>query len=335
MSMSSGMAPLPKSVSIPSRERAIRPLELRAEGRRLEGIVLQYEETSPSHRERFLPGAFSLDPGTTRWLDYRHDRTRVLAHTSGGGLILRDSPEALLLEAELPSLPLSDPRALDEIASGTLQGLSIEFHATQESRDGEIRVVEKADLAGIGLVASPSYPASRVETRAAGTLSASIPYDSPLACECYGRGQSGEAGKGMTATVEFEEGSLELPEDLVAIWKNFAAPLASTRKGTLRIGQGRGGLDIELDIPSTSWGEDIVAASAGVEIYARPVFDAAEIEATEIVRNGETIARLSRVPVRAILVGPTPNSDGWPEVDITPSEDRQIPLTRRERFAWL
>ena len=315
-------------------ERILRPLELRAEGRRLEGIVLQYEETSPSHRERFLPGAFSLDPGITRWLDYRHDRTRILAHTEGGGLVLRDSPEALLLEAELPALPLST-RALDEIASGTLQGLSIEFHATQESRDGEIRVVEKADLAGIGLVASPSYPNSRVETRAAGTLTTSIPWNHSLACECYGRGQSGEGGKGMTSTIEFEEGSLEIPDDLVAIWKNFAAPLASTRKGTLRIGSGAEGLSIELDIPSTSWGEDIVAASAGVEIYARPVFDAAEIEATEIVRNGETIARLSRVPVRALLIGPTPNSDGWPEVNITPSEVRQIPLTRQERFAWL
>ena len=315
-------------------ERILRPLELRAEGRRLEGIALRYGEISPSHRERFEPGAFDLSGGPTRWLDYRHDRTRVLAHTEGGGLILRDSPEALLLEAELPALPLST-RALDEIASGTLSGLSIEFHATQESRDGEIRIVEKADLAGIGLVASPSYPASRVETRVAGTLTASIPYDSPLACECYGRGQSGETGKGMTATVEFEEGSLELPDDLVAIWKNFAAPLASSRKGTLRIGPGASGLSIELDIPSTSWGDDIVTASAGVEIYARPLFDASEIEASEIVRNGETIARLSRVPVRAILVGPTPNSDGWPEVDITPSEDRRVPFSRRERYAWL
>ena len=332
--MSSGMAPSPRSVFIHNLERTIRPLELRAEGRRLEGTILKYGEISPNHQERFLPGAFSLDPGTTRWLDYRHDRTRVLAHTSGGGLTLRDSPEALLLEAELPSLPLST-RALDEIASGALQGLSIEFRAESESREGNIRVVEKADLAGIGLVASPSYPNSRVETRAAGTLSTSIPWNHSLACECYGRGQSGETGKGMTSTIEFEEGSFELPDDLVAIWKNFAAPLASTRKGTLRIGQGRGGLSIELDIPSTSWGEDIVAASAGVEIYARPVFDAAEIEATEIVRNGETIARLNRVPVRAILVGPTPNSRGWPEVDIIPSEDRKIPFSRRDRYAWL
>ena len=332
--MSSGMDPSPRSVFIHNLERTIRPLELRAEGRRLEGTILKYGEISPNHREKFLPGAFDLSGGPTRWLDYRHDRTRVLAHTEGGGLILRDSPEALLLEAELPALPLSE-RALSEIASGSLQGLSIEFHATQESRDGEIRIVEKADFAGIGLVASPSYPNSRVETRAAGTLSTSIPYDSPLACECYGRGQSGEAGKGMTATVEFEEGSFELPDDLVAIWKNFAAPLASTRKGTLRIGQGRGGLSIELDIPSTTWGEDIVTASAGVEIYARPLFDASEIEASEFVRDGQNIARISRVPVRAILVGPTPNSRGWPEVDITPSEDRKIPFSRRDRYAWL
>ena len=332
--MFSGMAPLPRSVSIHNLERTIRPLELRAEGRRLEGTILKYGEISPSHRERFLPGAFSLDPGTTRWLDYRHDRTRILAHTEGGGLTLRDSPEALLLEAELPALPLSE-RALGEIASGALQGLSIEFHAESESREGNIRVVEKADLAGIGLVPSPSFPASRVETRAAGTLSTSIPWNHSLACECYGRGQSGETGKGMTSTIEFEEGSLEIPDDLVAIWKSFAAPLASTRKGTLRIGSGAAGLSIELDIPSTSWGDDIVAASRGVEIYARPVFDASEIEATEIVRNGETIARLSRVPVRAILVGPTPNSDGWPEVDITPSEDRRIPFSRRDRYAWL
>ena len=332
--MFSGMAPLPRSVFIHNLERTIRPLELRAEGRRLEGTILKYGEVSPSHQERFVPGAFSLDAGTTRWLDYRHDRTRILAHTEGGGLTLRDSPEALLLEAELPALPLSE-RALDEIASGALQGLSIEFHAESESREGSIRVVEKADLAGIGLVASPSYPASRVETRAAGTLTASIPWNRSLACECYGRGQSGETGKGMTSTIEFEEGSLELPDDLVAIWKNFAAPLASTRKGTLRIGSDATGLNIELDIPSTTWGDDIVTASAGVEIYARPVFDASEIEATEIVRDGQNIAKLIRVPVRALLVGPTPNSRGWPEVDITPSEDRKIPFSRRDRYAWL
>ena len=231
--MSSGIAPLQRSASIHNLERTIRPLELRASGRRLEGTILKYGEISPNHRERFVPGAFSP------WIRGLPAGSIIATIRLGSWPIpkgedspLRDSPEALLLEAELPALPLSE-RALGEIASGALQGLSIEFHAESESREGNIRVVEKADLAGIGLVASPSYPASRVETRAAGTLSTSIPYDSPLACECYGRGQSGETGKGMTATVEFEEGSLEIPDDLVAIWKSFAAPLASSRKGTL------------------------------------------------------------------------------------------------------
>ena len=63
MSTCYGMDPLPKSVSIRNLERTIRPLELRAEGRRLEGIILKYGEISPNHQERFVPGAFSLDPG--------------------------------------------------------------------------------------------------------------------------------------------------------------------------------------------------------------------------------------------------------------------------------
>ena len=320
-------------------EHALRPLELRAEGRRLQGIALKYGDVSPSHRERFEPGAFDLSGGPTRWLDYRHDRTRVLAHTAGGGLTLRDSDDALFIDADLPELPLTD-RALAEIASGALSGLSIEFHAMEESRDGEIRVVEKADLAGIGLVASPSYPASGVEIRQSGTITSTIPYDSNLACECYGRGQSGEQGKGMTATIRLEPGSLILPDSLIAVWKNFGAPLASTDKGTLRVSEGRKGLGIEMDLPDTTWGEDILGASEGVPIVIRPMFDASEVEVSESFKAGyegadKAIANLRKVPVRALLVGPTPNGEGWPEAKITPSQKRREAASRRERFAWL
>ena len=192
-------------------ERSLRPLELRAEGRKLEGIALRYGDVSPTHRERFLPGAFDLEGGSTRWLSYRHDRTRILAHSEGGGLILRDTPEALFLEADLPALPLAD-KALEEVRSGALAGLSIEFFSQRESRDGGIRVVEEASLAGIGLVAEPSYPESKVETRQAGTIVSSIPYGTSMACECYGRGQSGEQGKGMTSPPsDFEPGVPDPP----------------------------------------------------------------------------------------------------------------------------
>ena len=85
-------------------ERARRPLELRVENRRLTGTVLRYGDVSPSHRERFEPGAVDVSTGPTRWLDYRHDPTRVLVHTDGGGLTLEDSAQVLSLRAELPTL---------------------------------------------------------------------------------------------------------------------------------------------------------------------------------------------------------------------------------------
>ena len=297
--------------------------------------MLRYGDTSPSHRERFQPGAFKdLGAGPIRWLNYRHDRSRILAFTGNGGLTLTDTSEALLLKAELPELPLSEI-ALDEVRSGKLSGLSIEFRAEKESRHGNVRVIEEARLSGVGLVQSPSYPDSRVETRAAGTISSTIPYGSDLACECYGRGQSGEAGKGMTATIRLEPGSLILPDSLIAVWKNFGAPLASTDKGTLRVTEGRKGLGIEMDLPDTTWGDDILGASEGVPIVIRPMFDASEVEASESFKAGyegadKAIANLRKVPVRALLVGPTPNGEGWPEAKITPR-----PANRRERYLWL
>ena len=192
-------------------DRALRPLELRAEGRRLEGIVLRYGDVSPSHRERFLPGAFDLSGDRIRWLDYRHDQTRIVAHTGDGTLSLKDGGDALRLRADLPRLPLAD-KVLQEVNSGVLGGLSIEFRSQKESLDDSgIRVIEAADLPGIGLVPSPSYPDSRVETRQAGVIRGTIPYDSELACECYGRGTQGEQGGGITTAVQFAPGALEIP----------------------------------------------------------------------------------------------------------------------------
>ena len=54
---------------------------------------------------------------------------------------------------------------LSEIAAGRIVGLSVEFKALAERREGGIRVIERATLGGIGLVRSPSYTGSRVERR--------------------------------------------------------------------------------------------------------------------------------------------------------------------------
>ena len=45
-------------------ERRYCGVELRAEGRRLYGPAIRYGDISPTHKERFEPGAFSLDQRT-------------------------------------------------------------------------------------------------------------------------------------------------------------------------------------------------------------------------------------------------------------------------------
>ena len=116
------------------------------------------------HRERFEAGAFALDDNRTRWLDVGHDRSIVIAHTDGGGLEFRDTPDALEVTARLPDIPAAN-QALADLQAGRLRGFSVEFDSLRETRDGEIRVVERALLAGIGLVKNPSYNGSVVEVR--------------------------------------------------------------------------------------------------------------------------------------------------------------------------
>ena len=136
--------------------------ELRVEGRTLTGTVLRYGEVSPSHRERFAPGALRMAESVH--LDLYHDRERVIAWAPGGGLELVPGDAAMALRAELPPIPAAD-RALAEIREGKTTGLSVEFRAVRETREAGIRVIEDAVLNGIGLVRSPSYHGSRVEAR--------------------------------------------------------------------------------------------------------------------------------------------------------------------------
>ena len=137
--------------------------EIRLEGRKLTGTVVRYGEVSPSHRERFAPGSIRM--ADVVHLDLDHDRERAVAWRPGGGLELADQGEALELTATLPPLPAAD-RILEEIRAGKVTGLSVEFRAVKESRDKGIRVIEEAELSGVGIVARPSYAGSRVEARA-------------------------------------------------------------------------------------------------------------------------------------------------------------------------
>ncbi|MDE0379644.1 MAG: HK97 family phage prohead protease [Rhodospirillales bacterium] len=142
-------------------ERRTAATEIRVAGRKLIGTAMTYGEVSPSHRERFEPGAFRM--ADTVILDVGHDRERAVAWT-GAGLELADGDTALELAADLPPIPAAD-RALEEIRAGTTTGLSVEFRSRKERRDGDVRVIEEADLLGVGIVAHPSYEGARVEAR--------------------------------------------------------------------------------------------------------------------------------------------------------------------------
>ncbi len=164
-------------------ERRWLGLECRAEGRRLSGTVLRYGDISPTHRERFEPGSLRMDEAIT--LNLGHDPMKAVAFMPNGGLELTDGREELRMSALVPPTP-AGALALASVENRRLPGLSIEFKATAETRQDGIRVIEAATLSGIGLVRSPSYPASQVEARRQRFIAARMPVNTPLTCDCIG-----------------------------------------------------------------------------------------------------------------------------------------------------
>lgn len=324
-------------------ERRYSGAELRAEGRTLSGPVVRYHEISPGHREKFLPGSLPLSPTETIQLDYRHDQYRTLTWT-GAGLVLEDTPEALLARAEIPATPVGD-LALAEVREGKLTGFSVEFHARQESRESGIRVIERADLVGVGVVAKPSYPGSVVELRrrSGRTIKTRIPRGRRLACDCRGDAAcrfakfQGEAIEEMWTelTEKFQRES-----GIVAVHENYTGALGSTQRGTVRLTKPTdAGLGVEIDLPDSDAGRAVIAASDDAGIIVRPFIDSQRAVAVQesIPDSDELVMVYTKAPIRALIVSSTNRREGWPEPTIVPTPE--IPETepreqRRRRF-WL
>ena len=138
--------------------------EIRAEGRKLNGVAVRYGDVAalPFGKERIEAGAFS--PLGDAILNSQHDRAAPLARTGGGGLVLKDSDEALSIEAELPNTRATDD-VLELVRTKVIRGLSIEFRAVKERAEAGLRIIERAVLVGVAVVDTPAYPASVVEAR--------------------------------------------------------------------------------------------------------------------------------------------------------------------------
>ena len=327
-------------------ERRFAGLELRAEGRRLSGTVMKYGDVSPSHRERFEPGALRMAEAVH--LDLQHDPERAVAWHPGGGLSLDNGRQALTMRAELPPIPAAE-RALAEIKAGRVNGLSVEFQAVKERLEGEIRVIEDAVLAGIGIVRSPSYGGSRVEARARSgrTLRATVPVDRDLVCQCISEGGSASGCRAVvrmkTEVMQpmadmiaraFEDASRGVQgRDVLAVAKDYGNPIASARRGTLRAVPTARGLEIEADLPVGRVGDDVVAASETAGVIARPLVDF-EADGTSFVDTPEGRV-VTKAHVRAFLIGSTDAREGWPDATIVYDAERSTKAPTRRRRLWL
>ena len=280
--------------------------ELRAEGRRLTGVVMKYGDVSPSHRERFEPGALRM--AESIHLDWNHDPERAVAWFPGGGLAIENGRDSVTMRAELPPIPAAD-KAIAEIKAGRANGLSVEFRAVKERRDGDIRVIEDAILSGIGIVKAPSYGGSRVEARrrSGRTMRATIPAGRSVECRCSGA--ECKFAKMVKEGMEqaFNSAFRQFEREVVAGFGSYDMPLASASSGTLRgriLGNGDG--EVEIDLPADSVGAATLAAHEAAGVIVRPHIDAAAAEST--VEGGTRI--YETMPIRAFLVSATDAREG-------------------------
>ena len=305
-------------------ERISQGLEIRAEGRNLEGYALRWGERSPTHNERFESGA--LQPVGDYWLNWAHDPERVIAYR-GGGLVLSADDEGVSVRAALPRTRLGD-RALDAVRTGRMTGLSVEFVPKAERREADTRVILSAELSGVGLVRNPSYTGSRVEARAAietraRGVKASIPYKRKLDCRCH---------KGACDTVQFDEGAFDESIEggkVLAVISDYSGAVASQAKGSLNLTSTKAGLQVDIArLPDTQPVRDLIELSQSVPVIARPVYRAED--PSDFVEAGD-VATYKRATLRAILLGSTDRLAGFDEIDLP--EVRTA--SRAKRRAWL
>ena len=286
---------------------------------------MRYGDVSPSHRERFEPGSLRLAAAVP--LNLFHDAERAVAWHPGGGLTFEQTPGALRMSAELPPIPAAD-RALAMIRDKKATGLSVEFRAKSERRESGLRIIEAAELSGIGIVRDPSYDAARVETRRREWINGGVRYGVEVFCECL---------TGDCNTVLFRPVALGPADgsDVLAIAGRNNEAVASTKGGTLRLRD----TDDALEFSIATDGRDTAAgraltdlARAKVPVYGRPIID--EAAATFTDEGG--VRTFTKAPLRSILLKPisgeASRTKGWDPLDIPVD----APKRRRERArVWL
>ena len=237
-------------------------LELRADSGAITGVAIRYaeiaERTPHGRREQFLRGAFQ--PLGAATVNIEHDREAPpLAWTSGGGLELIDSSDALAIRAELQGD--AGRAAYDAVTSGQYSGLSIEFAALKEDIDvfRNLRTLARAVFHGVALTSAPIYQqtsiearALRIEERAGGLmLAGTLPHGASSRIVTADRGRVRKAEYGRDTwehTVNSELG--KLAEVSLTLHRDLTQQIASRRAGSLRLKNDANGLHFEANLPA-------------------------------------------------------------------------------------
>ena len=142
------------------------PLEFRADETRqspglLAGTLMVYGQKAKDRPEMFRQDSLYWDTDTGITITEQHDRNAQMVRT----MPYLEGRE-LKINAPLPNTTRGRDTATNMAGPLPLySGLSVTFRAEKESRQGGVRVIERAFLAAAGLVDTPSYIASTVEVR--------------------------------------------------------------------------------------------------------------------------------------------------------------------------
>ena len=139
---------------------------LEVDGRTLRGRAIRYGDEAIIQtgfgvkRERFAAGAFGDVSRLDTTLDLQHAPERRIARTGGGGLVLTQDGDDVLLAATLPETRDADD-TIALVRAGVLRGFSIEFSAETDEWAGDLRTVTRAGLPSIGVVDRPAFASAQ------------------------------------------------------------------------------------------------------------------------------------------------------------------------------
>ena len=313
-------------------------IELRQEGRELVGVVLQEGRAATAGRaEVFAPNS----------VEWPADGIDILPlHRAAGEIKAipeRQADGRITIRAAATS-------ALRRAYAEGRKYLSVEFHAIREVRtSGGVREIQKAIVTAAAMVKTPEYNMAVAEIRqgTGQTLQAIVPAGVPVECECSSpKCRYAHFEPDALRQVGVDTFQTRTKEVLVG-YNNYQHPLGSVSKGTLRGKMVGDDLQVEVDIPDTPSGLELIEAFTFAGLVVRPFISAERSIIQEIQReDGDWTALYTSIFLRAFLVSATDARKGWPEPKLIPTptaerselmipNDRAIRHWKRKAALWL